>query len=206
MRIKRLETFSTRYIAFVRATLEDGSFGWGQLSTYNSDITADVFHRQAAPWVLGEAAWPIDPLIDRIEEKEHKFPGAYLKRAMAGLDTALWDLESKRQEQLRFQGLVVVTLGASVLDVMVTYWALSHHWAMELNPFAVHSIGALGLRQVAALNLALRLVIVGLLAWIAAAAGDVRARVSARWMLTAIALWWTLVAVVNVVVLGVSLH
>ena len=99
MRIKRLETFSTRYIAFVRATLEDGSIGWGQLSTYNSDITADVFHRQAAPWVLGEAAWPIDPLIDRIEEKEHKFPGAYLKRAMAGLDTALWDLESKRQEK-----------------------------------------------------------------------------------------------------------
>ena len=61
MRIKRLETFSTRYIAFVRATLEDGSIGWGQLSTYNSDITADVFHRQAAPWVLGEEAWPIDP-------------------------------------------------------------------------------------------------------------------------------------------------
>jgi L-alanine-DL-glutamate epimerase-like enolase superfamily enzyme len=79
--------------------LEDGSVGWGQLSTYNSDITADVFHRQAAPWVLGEEAWPIDPLIDRIEEKEHKFPGAYLKRAMAGLDTALWDLESKRQEK-----------------------------------------------------------------------------------------------------------
>ena len=99
MRIKRLETFSTRFIAFVRATLEDGSIGWGQLSTYNSDITADVFHRQAAAWVLGEEAWPIDPLIDRIEEKEHKFPGAYLKRAMAGLDTALWDLESKRQEK-----------------------------------------------------------------------------------------------------------
>ena len=33
----------------------------------------------------------IDPLIDRIEEKEHKFPGSYIKRAMAGLDTALWD-------------------------------------------------------------------------------------------------------------------
>ena len=90
---------SARVIAFVRATLEDGSIGWGQLSTYNSDITADVFHRQAAPWVLGEEAWPIDPLIDRIEEKEQKFPGADPKRAMAGLDTALWDLESKRQEK-----------------------------------------------------------------------------------------------------------
>lgn len=115
-------------------------------------------------------------------------------------------VESSRQERVQFQGLVVVTLGASVLDVMVTYWALSHHWAMELNPFALHGIGALGLRQVVALNLAVRLVIVGALAWIVVAASDVRARVSARWVLTAVALWWTLVAVVNVVVLAVMLH
>ena len=99
MRIKRLETFSTKFIGFVRATLEDGSAGWGQVSTYNSDITADVFHRQLAPWVLGQEAFPIDPLIDRVQEKEHKFPGSYLKRAMAGLDTALWDLKGKRQEK-----------------------------------------------------------------------------------------------------------
>jgi L-alanine-DL-glutamate epimerase-like enolase superfamily enzyme len=33
--------------------------------------------------------------LDRIEEKEHKFPGSYLKRAMGGLDTALWDLRGK---------------------------------------------------------------------------------------------------------------
>ena len=97
MRIKRLETFSTRFIAFVRATVEDGSIGWGQLSTYNSDITAEVFHRQVAPWALGAEASPIDPLIDRIEEKEHKFPGSYLKRAMAGLDTALWDLAASAE-------------------------------------------------------------------------------------------------------------
>lgn len=96
-RITRLETFSTRFIGFVRATLEDGSTGWGQVSTYNSDITCDVFHRQLAPWVLGQEAFPIDPLIDRVQEKEHKFPGSYMKRAMAGLDTALWDLEGKRQ-------------------------------------------------------------------------------------------------------------
>jgi L-alanine-DL-glutamate epimerase-like enolase superfamily enzyme len=99
MRITRLETFSTRNIGFVRVTVEDGSTGWGQLSTYNADITARVFHRQLAPWVLGAEAFPIDPLIDRVEEKEHKFPGCYLKRAMGGLDTALWDLEGKRQEK-----------------------------------------------------------------------------------------------------------
>jgi L-alanine-DL-glutamate epimerase-like enolase superfamily enzyme len=36
-------------------------------------------------------------LIDRIEEKEHKFPGSYIKRAMAGLDTALWDWRGKAE-------------------------------------------------------------------------------------------------------------
>ena len=95
MRIKRLETFTNRFIGFVRVTADDGSQGWGQLSTYNSDITAQVFHRQVAPYALGADAFPIDPLLDRIEEKEHKFPGSYIKRAMAGLDTALWDLRGK---------------------------------------------------------------------------------------------------------------
>jgi L-alanine-DL-glutamate epimerase-like enolase superfamily enzyme len=95
MRITRLETFSNRYIGFVRVTTEDGSQGWGQLSTYNSDITAQILHRQVAPWALGADAFPIGALLDRIEEKEHKFPGSYLKRAMGGLDTALWDLRGK---------------------------------------------------------------------------------------------------------------
>jgi L-alanine-DL-glutamate epimerase-like enolase superfamily enzyme len=95
LRIERLETFTNRYIGFVRATVAGGAQGWGQLSTYNADITAQVFHRQIAPYALGADALSIDPLIDRIEEKEHKFPGSYIKRAMAGLDTALWDLRGK---------------------------------------------------------------------------------------------------------------
>jgi L-alanine-DL-glutamate epimerase-like enolase superfamily enzyme len=97
MRITRLETFTNRFIGFVRVTVEDGSQGWGQLSTYNADITAEVFHRQIAPYALGADAIVIDPLIDRIEEKEHKFPGSYIKRAMAGLDTALWDWRGKAE-------------------------------------------------------------------------------------------------------------
>jgi L-alanine-DL-glutamate epimerase-like enolase superfamily enzyme len=39
----------------------------------------------------------IGDLLDRIYEKEHKFPGSYLCRALGGLDTALWDLHGKRQ-------------------------------------------------------------------------------------------------------------
>src|SRR5262245_21349854 len=99
MRIKRLETFSNRLVGFVRVTSDDGAQGWGQLSTYNADITAQVFRRQIAPYGLGANAFEIDPLIDRIEEKEHKFPGSYIKRAMAGLDTALWDLRGQVAEK-----------------------------------------------------------------------------------------------------------
>ena len=111
-----------------------------------------------------------------------------------------------RSQRLELEALVVVTLGAAVLDVLVTYWALRHHWATELNPFANRAMSALQLRQVVSLNLALRLVIVGALAWIIGAAPHPRARVSARWMLTAIALWWTFVAVLNVAVLAVALR
>jgi hypothetical protein len=59
--------------------------GWGQTSNYNSDITAQVLHRQVAPWVLGQSADDIGARIDRVEAKEHKFPGSYRCRANAGL-------------------------------------------------------------------------------------------------------------------------
>ena len=97
MRIRRIETFATRFIGFVRITVEDGSQGWGQVSTYNSDIACEVLHRQAAPWTLGQDALALAPLMQRIEEKEHKFPGSYLKRAMGGIDTALWDWRGKAE-------------------------------------------------------------------------------------------------------------
>ena len=53
MRIARIETFSTEFIGFVRITTDDGHTGLGQMSTYNSDITSTVLHRQVAPWVRG---------------------------------------------------------------------------------------------------------------------------------------------------------
>lgn len=94
--ITRLETFHNEFVCFVRVTAEDGAEGWGQTSTYNADITAAVFHRQIAPWALGQDCGAIDAVIDRIERAEHKYPGTYRNRALAGLDTALWDLAGKR--------------------------------------------------------------------------------------------------------------
>jgi L-alanine-DL-glutamate epimerase-like enolase superfamily enzyme len=96
MRITALETFATRDVAFVRLTAEDGGTGWGQLSPYNADITAQVFHRQIAPWALGRDTGALETLVAEIPEREHKFPGSYLRRALAGLDTAVWDWRGRR--------------------------------------------------------------------------------------------------------------
>ncbi len=97
MRIRSIETFSNEFVGMVRVSTGDGAEGWGQVSPYNADITALVLHRQIAPHALGRDALDIDALVDAIPEKEHKFPGSYLRRALAGLDTALWDLRGKRE-------------------------------------------------------------------------------------------------------------
>jgi len=95
MHITKLETFTKPYVSFVKVTIEDGSTGFGQMSTYHADITNQIFHKQVAPWVLGKNYFDFDDLEDFIFEREHKFPGSYLLRAIAGLDTALWDLKGK---------------------------------------------------------------------------------------------------------------
>jgi L-alanine-DL-glutamate epimerase-like enolase superfamily enzyme len=99
MKIKTIETFCTEFVGFVRVTVDSGEQGWGQVSTYNSDITSTILHRQIAPWALGWDATDIDGLVDIITEREHKFPGSYLRRAIGGVDTALWDLHAKRENK-----------------------------------------------------------------------------------------------------------
>ena len=94
MKIKSIETFSNEFISMVRVRTDDGAESWGQISPYNADISATVMHRQVAPHALGRDANDIDALVDEIPEKEHKFPGSYLRRALAGLDTACGTCEA----------------------------------------------------------------------------------------------------------------
>lgn len=100
MKIKSIETFSTQDVGLVRLRTDDGAEGWGQVSTYNADISATVLHRQVAIHALGQDISELNllgGLIDRIYEKEYKFPGSYMCRALGGLDTAIWDLHGKVQ-------------------------------------------------------------------------------------------------------------
>jgi L-alanine-DL-glutamate epimerase-like enolase superfamily enzyme len=95
VKIASLESFGNEHVAVVRVETDDGAEGWGQVAPYNADITTHVLHRQIAPHALGRDPLEIDALVDGIPEREHKFPGSYLHRALAGLDTALWDLRGK---------------------------------------------------------------------------------------------------------------
>ena len=95
MKIKKLETFCNEFVGFVRATSDSGAQGWGQVSTYNADLTCEIFHRQVARHALGTNALDFADTLNLISEREHKYPGSYVRRAMTGLDTALLDLRGK---------------------------------------------------------------------------------------------------------------
>lgn len=99
MKIRTIETFTNEFVCFTRVTTEDGAQGWGQVAPYCADITAQVLHRQVAPHTLDRDASDIPALLDLVRDREHKFPGSYLRRAMGGLDTALWDLRGKKESK-----------------------------------------------------------------------------------------------------------
>ncbi len=108
MKITKLETFDNAFVCFVKVTADTGDVGWGQTSTYCADITAEVFHRQVAPHALGTDVADLEDTLRLINEREHKFPGSYLRRAQAGLDTAGWDLRGQVEDKP-----VAVLLGGS---------------------------------------------------------------------------------------------
>lgn len=97
MKIQTIETFSNEFVCFVRVPAEHGAQGWGQVAPYHADITALVLHRQIAPYALGWDCFDIAGVLQQIRDPEHKYPGSYLRRAMAGLDTAPWDMLGKRE-------------------------------------------------------------------------------------------------------------
>ena len=84
MKIVKLETFTNEFVGFVRATSETGAQGWGQVSTYTADLTCEIFHRQVARHALGTNALDFEDTLNLISEREHKYPGSYLRRAMTG--------------------------------------------------------------------------------------------------------------------------
>jgi L-alanine-DL-glutamate epimerase-like enolase superfamily enzyme len=95
VRIERIETFATPQVCFVRVTTEDGLCGVGQTAPYCADIVADVLHRLLSDIVLGADPLDVEGISRRCIEGNLKFPWSFVCRALAGVDTALWDLRGK---------------------------------------------------------------------------------------------------------------
>ena len=96
MKITKIESFSKPNVGLVRVTSESGAIGWGQIATYEAaDIVAQSLHRQVAPVALGRDIEEHEELLDAILRATLKFPGSYVCRAMAAIDTALLDLRAK---------------------------------------------------------------------------------------------------------------
>lgn len=114
LKIVKIESFSKQNIAVVRVHTDNGHTGWGQISTYNSDIAAMVLHRNLAHLVLGRDPADIDDMVDRCIEANLKYPWSYVNRALGGIDTALWDLYGQIKEKP-----VCTLLGGTVKPVRI---------------------------------------------------------------------------------------
>ncbi|MFP4354045.1 MAG: mandelate racemase/muconate lactonizing enzyme family protein [Phycisphaerae bacterium] len=91
MKPTTLTTFRHGPVCFARIELADGTAGFGQLSTYDTDLSEEVLHRKIAPLVLGREFDDIPAVVDAAMEGTYKFPGTYVLRGLSGLETALWD-------------------------------------------------------------------------------------------------------------------
>jgi len=95
MKITRIETYLSNHIPVCRISTDTGESGTGQCSTYGGAITVKVLHEMVAPIVLGEDPLQTDAISDKVIDQTMKYPGSFVCRALAGVDTALWDLKGK---------------------------------------------------------------------------------------------------------------
>lgn len=111
LKIQKIETFHKgSTLGLVKLTADNGSAGWGQVSTYDADISIEVLHRKIAQHFLGEDPADLGILVDRAIEANYKYPWSYVCRALSGVDTAVWDLLGKHESQ----------------SVCVNFWAANH--------------------------------------------------------------------------------
>ena len=97
--IQKIETFNQGMFAIVRVTTADGQEGYGQIATYETEISVLTLHRKIAPLVLGKDPADIDAIVDHCIDANHKFPWSFVCRALGGVDTAIWDLYGRLRQK-----------------------------------------------------------------------------------------------------------
>lgn len=95
MRITEIETLVRDRVAVVRVRTDEGVEGIGQTAPYQASVSAHVLHEMVAPVFLGQDPWDVEVLVDRCLRQQYKFTGSFIHRAVAGVETALWDILGK---------------------------------------------------------------------------------------------------------------
>ena len=106
----RVETFTDGQISLCRVTFSNGLEGFGQLGNKDPDFSSEMLHRRVAPALAGlsltETAMGLftsstsmmSPLMERVLKFElnYKQMGVQLSKAVAGVDSAVWDALAKQ--------------------------------------------------------------------------------------------------------------
>jgi L-alanine-DL-glutamate epimerase-like enolase superfamily enzyme len=95
MRIESVESLVRDNIVVVRVRTDDGVVGIGQSAPYQAETTAHVLHAVVARFFLGRDPWDVEALVDGCLRETYKFPSSFILRALAGVDTACWDILGK---------------------------------------------------------------------------------------------------------------
>jgi hypothetical protein len=98
---------------------------------------------------------------------------------------------------IRLRQLATVAIAAAILDVSLTYFALTGAIGTEINPIAAHGMRVLGIGPLVVLDLAVRVGLVVALVWIVRSAVQRPTRVAAVAVFIGIAAFWTLIVVSN---------
>lgn len=93
MKIISIETFLREdRLAIVRVRTDTGAEGYGQTAPYAADLSVAVLHRLVAPAFVGTDPWDVEVIGRAVLRQHYKMHGSFIKRALCGVDTAIWDL------------------------------------------------------------------------------------------------------------------
>lgn len=92
MKITAIDTLLRGQVAVVRVHTDDGIVGIGQTAPYHAEISAQVLHSMVAPFFLGRDPWDVEAIADECLRTHYKFAGSFIHRALAGVDTGVWDV------------------------------------------------------------------------------------------------------------------
>ncbi len=119
-KVERVDTILVnglwRNFLFVKITTNDGIVGWGEGSLgWKEFAVAQMIREMADRYVIGMDPFRIEDLWFKLYQIEHNV-GPVLYSAMAGLETALWDIVGKACNQP-----VVNLVGGKIRDRVKAY-------------------------------------------------------------------------------------